>query len=168
MASISKCSCYVLLIVSLVLQQGCIYRFTDTALPSHIKNVQIPLLFNESEQSGIAEEVTEKLDKKFRQGGISLVARNSDAIVRGKIIYYKSQPSLYKSDTPQDVDIKSYTVTLKVEIDFFDLKKNKSIYKGTIETEGNYDTATEKEKDGRKRAVDNFINRFFENAFQNW
>lgn len=156
--------------VCTIFMQSCgIYRFTETALPGHIKTVQIPLLFNESEQSGVAEELTTELDTRFRTlGGVKVVARNADARIRGTVQYYKNQPSSYTPQGTLDVTIKAYTVTLRVEIDFYDQKKDKSIYKGVIETEGIYNNDTENEEIGRKKAVTNLVNRFFENALQNW
>ena len=69
-----------IVIVSLLtLLSSCAYSFSS-GLPSHIKNVAVPLFANETNEFGIAEEVTDRLVSALvRDGTLRVVVDESEA-----------------------------------------------------------------------------------------
>ena len=56
------------------------------SIPPHIKSISIPLIENETAEFGIAEEITDGIQKKFNDEGIlKLIDKNADSILRGQL-----------------------------------------------------------------------------------
>ncbi len=149
---------------------GCgVYTFSGSTLPGHLKTVDIPLFLNQSLQPGVAEELTAELNKKVQESNLlKPVSQNSDATFNGKVLSYKNHPYTYGTESLREVDVSSYSVTISVEVEFYDNKKDKVLYKGIITEEGIYDFNTETEEDGKRKAIDKIIDRIMQNSVQSW
>jgi hypothetical protein len=149
---------------------GCgIYTFSGSTLPGHLKTVEIPLFINQSLQPGVAEDITSSLNERMdRSNLLSPVSHNSDATFNGKVLSYENTPYTYGSETVRAVTVKSYVVRISVEVEFYDNRKDKSIYKGVVTEEGIYDFNQQSEADGKKIAVEKIIDRIMQNSVQSW
>ncbi len=153
-----------------ILNTGCgVYTFSGSTLPGHLKTVDIPLFINQSLQPGVAEEITTELNREILENNLlKPVSQNSDATFNGKILSYKNHPYTYGSESVRQVNVTSYSVTISVDIEFYDNKKDKTLYKGVITEEGIYDFESETEEDGKKRAVKKIIDQIMQNSVQSW
>ncbi len=149
---------------------GCgIYTFSGSTLPGHLKTVDIPLFTNKSLQPGVAEDITAELNKRVQEVNLlTLVSQNSDATFIGKVLKYENHPYTYGSEKIREVNVSSYAVTISVEVEFLDNKKDKTLYKGIITEEGIYDFGEETEQDGKTRALNKIMDQIMQNSVQSW
>lgn len=157
-------------LISLVVIRCGIYTFSGSTLPSHLKTVDIPLFTNKSLQSGIAEEITDQLTKRIQSDNLlKPVSQSSDVTIIGSVLSYKNHPYTYGSEGIRDVEVTNYSVTLAVEIEFLDNKKDKVLYaKKTYTEDGIYDFRTETVQIGQQRAIEKIINQILQNSVQSW
>lgn len=149
---------------------GCgVYTFSGSTLPGYLKTVDIPLFINQSLQPGVAEVITAELNRSVQDDNIlKPVSQNSDATINGKVLSYINHPYTYGSESLREVDVSSYSVKISVEVEFYDNRKDKALYKGVITEEGIYNFETETEEDGRKKAVKKIIAQIMQNSVQSW
>ncbi len=156
------------LLLSLLLLSGCAYySFTGSAVPTHIKTVEVPLFKNEALVHAVAEDVTDEIIARTSRERLKLVSRDPDSRISGVILRYSHKASDYKG-TRETTEIKSYVVRVSAKVTFEDLAKSKMLYSGTLQGEGFYDFATENEDIGRKRAIENLVEQIMTNALSGW
>ena len=146
---------------------ACIYTFSGSTLPSNLKTIEIPLFENTALVQGAAERITEVLSQKVTRERLTLVARNGDAIIRGNVISYKNTASDYVGGR-DNLEIKLSSVEIIADIQFFDNRNGREIYRGRIISVGNYDFATESEEDGRTRAIEDLTEKILQNSIKGW
>jgi putative lipoic acid-binding regulatory protein len=159
-----------LLITTLVLGGCGVYTFNQSALPSHLKSVAVPLFQNKSLDPGVADELTTALARAVPQASnqLRLVQGSADATLNGSLLEYSSQEFNYNVTGAQDATIADYLVKIVVEVSFMDNRKGTPLYEGTLVGEGAYDAATESEEIGRKRALDDVVKQIIQNSIQGW
>jgi hypothetical protein len=146
---------------------GCIYTFSGSSLPAHIKTVEVPLFENNALVQGVAERITEVLAQKVSREKLSIVARNGDSRIVGNVVFYRSSAQDYVGDR-NTLTIKTYSVEIVVDIVFLDLKNGREIYSGRIASIGNYDFASETEEDGKTRAIEDITEKILQNSIKSW
>ena len=161
---------YSFLILLVSFFTGCgIYSFTNSSLPSHLKTVNIPLFMNQSLEAGIADEVTQELNKEMLgKNLLSIVSDRGDATITGRITHYDNTPYTYGTSGTRNVDIDQYRVQISAEVEFLDNKKNEALFKGVVSGEGIYNFKTEDIKVGREKAVKDIVQRILEKSIQSW
>ncbi len=116
-----------IVIVSLLtLLSSCAYSFSS-GLPSHIKNVAVPLFANETNEFGIAEEVTDRLVSALvRDGTLRVVVDESEAsaVILGTIRVYSEEPFSYNRE--EEVD--QYIIRITAEVRFHDRVKDEVLW----------------------------------------
>ncbi|MBN1981321.1 MAG: LptE family protein [Chitinivibrionales bacterium] len=157
-------------VVVILLYAHCgVYTFSGSTLPGHLKTVDIPLFVNQTLQPGIAEYLTERLNRSILENRLlKVVPHSGDASIQGTVVQYQNQPYTYTHDSKRDVDIASYAVTIMVDVKFIDNKKNTTLYEGRISEEGVYNFTTEKEEKGREAATNRIISQIMQNSVQQW
>lgn len=158
------------LLVSLVLGFcGCIYTFSGSTLPSHLKTVEIPLFSNESLQPNVAEDITQEMTNELLSGNLlKVVQRDGDAEITGTVTAYSNTPYTFSAAETRQVSVQQYVVRITAQVEFTDKKKDETIYKGTVTGEGIYDQQKQKETDGEQVAVKTLVQRILENSVQGW
>lgn len=162
---------YGYLILSLCIYSCGIYTFSGSTLPGHLKTVDVPLFVNRSLKPGVAEALTETVSKEVQNSNIlKIVPENGDATIMGKVVSYDNSPYSYGSEAGHEVNVNSYSVTITVEIEFRDNKKDKMLFDKplTIREVGIYDFYTQTEADGQKEALKKIINTIMQNTVQQW
>ena len=149
---------------------GCgVYTFGGSTLPSHLKTVNIPLFINATPEPGVAELITENLNRKIRNDRLlQPVSSNSDASITGRVLSYQNKTYSYKNEAYREVDVSSYQILITVEVEFIDNVKNNVIYKGKITEYGLYDFEKESEEDGLRRAVEKIVTQIMQSSIQSW
>jgi hypothetical protein len=159
----------VILAFTLFSLNGCIYSFTGSTLPSHLKTVEIPLFSNQSLEPNVADEITSELNKQIISANLlKIVQRNGDASVSGIVTSYINTPYTYEAAEARTVNVQQYVVRITADVEFNDKKKNTSIYKGTVTGEGIYDVQKQTERDGKSKAVTELVQRIMQNSVQGW
>lgn len=155
---------------ALALVCGCgIYTFSGSTLPGHLKTVDIPLFTNESLQPGIAEQITDELEKRVPAGSrLKSVPRNGDATISGKVVGYVNEPYTYGGSGVREVDVSSYVVRIVVVIEFRDNRKDKVLYEGRVIGEHTYDFKTETEQDGVRETINDIIDQILQSSVKGW
>ncbi len=105
---------------------GCAYSFTS-GLPAHIKTVAVPLFANETNEFGIAEEVTEQLVAALvKDGTLRIVseAGEADAVIEGTVRAYSEEAYAYDRDETVDQQIIRITVSIR----FYDQVREEVIW----------------------------------------
>lgn len=161
---------YLIFFTLLALFAGCgVYTFKGSTLPNHLKTVDIPLFINESLQPGVAEYITDELQKNIQDNNVlETVPNEGDATINGKVLSYKNHPYTYDSESARQVTVEEYSVTISIEVEFLDNKKDKVLYKGIITQDGIYEFGSETEEDGKNRAIKKITDQIIQNSVQSW
>jgi len=115
---------------------SCVFYSMAGSIPPHIKNVSIPLIMNETAEFGLSESITDALLKAFNeQGVLNLVDEsNAHSIIRGKIKKVDEGPYTFnKSES-----VSEYRYQISVQLEWYDLVKDKSILSSTYTGFGAY------------------------------
>lgn len=149
---------------------GCgVYTFSGSTLPSYLKTVEIPLFVNQSLQPNIADDITQALTTEIVSTNLLRpVSQNGDAEITGKVVVYNNTPYTFGTSSVREVSVDQYIVRVTVEVDFRDMKKDDSLYKGTVIGEGIYDFRTQTEQDGRTKAIRDAVQKILQNSIQSW
>lgn len=155
------------LLLFLLIQSCGFYSFSGSSIPSHMKTIEIPLFENSSYKQAVAENITEKVIELAQKERLKLVSSEGDALISGKLISYENRADDYTGGR-NDLQVKSYAVTIVVEVSFTDKVKNKSLYKGTLSAKGIYDFDSENEDIGIRRAVEEIAKKIMNNSLPGW
>ena len=112
-----------------LLLAGCAYSFSS-GLPAHIKSVAVPLFGNETNEFGVAEEVTDRLVSSLvRDGTLRVVAdeNEADSIILGTVRAYAEEPFSY--DSAEQVD--QYIIRITVEVRFRDRVRDEVLWESS-------------------------------------
>lgn len=133
-----KGRCSILLILTGALCSGCIYSFTGSSVPAHLKTVAIPLFDDQSGsgQPGLREELTNKLTDRFRQDNSLQITDRShaDSIVEGIITSATDEPQVVEKGEA----VTSRRITLTVKVTYQDMKLKKKVWDRQYSEWGEY------------------------------
>jgi hypothetical protein len=144
-----------------------IYTFSGSSIPTHMKTIELPLFENNALVQGVAEDITDKLTLAVQREKLKLVPRDGDAIITGTVATYQNKAYDY-SGNRDNISIKTYAVYITAKVAFRDQVDEKDLYNGVVSAEGVYDFNTEDEEVGRKRAVDDLVEKIMINSLQGW
>jgi hypothetical protein len=149
---------------------GCgVYTFNGSTLPSYIKTIDIPLFKNASLEPEVAEEITTEINKKVVSDNLlRVITDQGDATLSGEVSKYTNEPYTYGTTETRQVNVDQYIVRITADIDFYDNKKDKSMYKGPVTGEGIYNFSSEQESTGRAKAVSDLVRKILEKSIQSW
>lgn len=148
---------------------GCIYTFSGSTLPSHLKTVEITLFSNQSLEPNVADEITQALNNEVLSGNLlKSVQKDGDAVITGTVTSYANTPYTFGATDTRQVSVQQYVVRIIAQVEFTDKKKDETIYKGSVTGEGIYDLQKQKEIDGRQAAIKALVQRIMENSVQGW
>jgi hypothetical protein len=148
---------------------GCIYSFSGSTLPAHLKTVEIPLFANKSLEPNIADEVTQELSKQLLTSNLlKVVQKNGNAEISGSVTSYVNTPYTFGASDTRQVNVSQYVVRITADVEFMDKKNDEAIYKGTVTGEGIYDLQKENEQTGKTKAIQELVQRIMQNSVQGW
>ena len=156
--------------LALLLGAGCLYHFSGGGLPSDVKTVAILPFDNRTGEPALTQEVSASIRDAFesRLGLREASEANADAIVRGEIVRYDPDiPLSYQAGGQGSVDVTRRRVQIVINVELFDQKDGKSLWKQTgLTVDGEY--APPAETAGRKVALDKLVTQVVEGAQSQW
>jgi Lipopolysaccharide-assembly len=130
-------------ILVLVVLSGCVYSFSGSSVPKHLKTIAIPLF---EDQSGfgdpsLRENFTQSLITLFtNDNSLEVGERNtSDSILEGSIITVEDSPSVI---APGE-QVSKRRITITAHVVFQDLKLRKKVWEKNFSNWGEYSLGSE-------------------------
>ena len=113
----------------LLLLTACAYSFSS-GLPGHIRTVAVPLFVNETNEFGIAEEITDRLVASLvRDGTLRVVAdeNEADSALIGTVRIYTEEPFSYNRNEAVD----QFIVRITAEVRFQDRVRDEVLWESS-------------------------------------
>ena len=124
--------------ISCFLFSGCGYHLvgTGSSLPSHLKNISIPVFKNTSSQPEIHRELTSAVLEAFISDGRLKVAKkgNADLVMDATLVFYQKRNVSFGS---QDL-VSNIIIEVEIELTITDQIKNKIFMKEKFKTQWDY------------------------------
>lgn len=163
----------VLLTAFLALLSGCNYSFTGGGLPQHIRRVYIEPFENETPYPGLESLLLRELQDRFPGSlGVRLASQsNADAIVRGKLKSAEEQTTNINPNTDASGRIGRLEAQVQVSFDaeIYDVQNDRVLWRGNgITALGAFNPNTEDVDDGRRKALQQAVQRLIEGAQSQW
>ena len=133
-------------IVSIFLIVGCSYYSMAGSIPANIKNVNIPLVENDTAEFEISENLTSKIIQEIAIQNILKITddNNSDSTILGVITSASDGP--FSFDNNEQVD--EYRFSLSLKIIWTDNENEKNLIEKTFTGFGNYSINNDPSSDG--------------------
>ena len=133
-------------IVSIFLIVGCSYYSMAGSIPANIKNVNIPLIENDTAEFEISENLTSKIIQEIAIQNILKITddSNSDSTILGVITSASDGP--FSFDSNEQVD--EYRFSLSLKIIWTDNENEKNLIEKTFTGFGNYSINNDPSSDG--------------------
>ena len=132
--------------VSIFLIVGCSYYSMAGSIPANIKNVNIPLIENDTAEFEISENLTSKIIQEIAIQNILKITddSNSDSTILGVITTASDGP--FSFDINEQVD--EYRFSLSIKITWIDNENEKNLIEKTFTGFGNYSINNDPSSDG--------------------
>ena len=132
--------------VSIFLIVGCSYYSMAGSIPANIKNVNIPLIENDTAEFEISENLTSKIIQEIAIQNILKITddSNSDSTILGVITTASDGP--FSFDVNEQVD--EYRFSLSLIITWIDNENEKNLIEKTFTGFGNYSINNDPSSDG--------------------
>ncbi len=133
-------------IVSIFLIVGCSHYSMAGSIPANIKNVNIPLIENDTAEFEISENLTSKIIQEIAIQNILKITddNNSDSTILGIITSASDGP--FSFDNNEQVD--EYRFSLSLKIIWTDNENEKNLIEKTFTGFGNYSINNDPSSDG--------------------
>ena len=143
-----------------------IYTVSPSAL-GNVKTIAIPLFDNQSTESGLREQLSDRLSQAFVTDNTLKVVpeQQADGILRGSVIFYSREPYTYsKSEV-----VSEYKSVIGVKVEFVNRRSQKVIWEeSNMSNWGTYDAVSETENDGKSRAIDKLVEDILNKTVKGW
>ena len=152
---------------------GCNYSFRAGSFPPpDVKTIAVQPFDNETDQFQVSGELYDQLLKNL-PGSLGLRTAGqdvADAVVEGKITRYDVTTPNYRASTGgQPAQVNQRQVSITVDVQIIDLKRNLVIWEGTgVSAQGQFLESSETEDQGRTQAIDLLVKKIVDGAQSNW
>ncbi|MGH7562761.1 MAG: LPS assembly lipoprotein LptE [Gemmatimonadales bacterium] len=159
-----------LLSASLAGTSACLYGFAGGGLPAGIRTVAVLPFENLTAEPTLTQEITQAVREAVqnRLGLRPAGEDQADAIVRGTVTRY--EPDLPLSFTGADnnrVEVTRRMVQITVSVEIINQREGKPLWtRQGLTVQGEYDT--NREAEGRRRALDKLITDIVDGAQSQW
>ncbi len=143
-----------------------VYTFSPSALGG-IKSLAIPIFENQTTESGLREDLTDRLSQAFVDDNTLRVVPESraDAIIRGSVISYSREAYTYSEAEV----VSEYIVRIGINVDFVEKKSGEVIWEEkNMSNWGTYDSATQGEDDGKEMAIGKLVEDILNKTVKGW
>ena len=146
-----------LLLLMSILQNCWFYSFKGT-LPPHIKNVAIPLFEDRTAEFNIQQVMTDLVRLGFiRENILKLVeTEQAQSVLYGTIQDVQDRPLVFQESEAGE-SVTEYRITVRAEVEWFDLVENVSMFKKQFTGYSEYDPTGASERT-RDLALEESIN----------
>jgi hypothetical protein len=143
-----------------------IYTFSPSAL-GDVKTAAILLFENQTTESGLREQLSEKLSQAFVSDNTLKVVREqqADAILRGAVVSYSREAYTYSRAEV----VSEYICRIGLNVEFVNRRTGKIIWgeKG-MSNWGTYDAVSETEDIGKSRAIGKLVEDILNKTVKGW
>jgi outer membrane lipopolysaccharide assembly protein LptE/RlpB len=157
----------------LSLLSGCMYHFVGGGLPSHVRRVYIEPFDNETPyQTLTADLLREMQDQLPGSLGVRLASQQTaDAIVRGTIKSAEEQTTNFNPtpDATGRITRNEARVQISFDAEIYDVRNDAVLWKGnSVTATGLFDPQREDVDDGRRKALEEVVQKLIEGAQSQW
>jgi hypothetical protein len=158
---LSKLIFYLFIYISIFNFTGCcIYSFTGSSVPEHLKTIAIPITDDRSGsgEAGLRELFTDRLTQKFiDDNSLQVTDRTkADAVIECTILSLPDAPVVVKAGE----QVETRRITLSVHTVYKDLIKRKTIYEKTFSEYGDYSSTGD--VSARRTAIEDAVEKITE------
>lgn len=160
-------------LLALGLLTGCMYSFTGGGLPGHVRRVYIEPFENETPYQTLTSDLLREMQSRLPGSlGVRLSGQQAaDAIVRGKINSAEEQTTNF--DPTPDPTGRIQRLEARVQISFdaeiYDVRNDQVLWRGNgITAIGNFEPGREDVDDGRRKALEQVVQKMIEGAQSQW
>lgn len=143
-----------------------IYTFSPSAL-GDIRSLAIPLFENQTPESGLREDLTDRLSQAFVDDNTLRVVPEgrADAIIRGSVVSYSREAYTYSEAEV----VSEYIVRIGINVEFVEKKSGEIIWEErNMSNWGTYDSATQGEDDGKEMAIGKLVEDILNKTVKGW
>jgi hypothetical protein len=161
------------LLLVLPLVAGCMYRFVGGGLPTHVRRVYIEPFDNETPYAALGSDLNRILQDRLPGAlGVRLAAQQSaDAVVRGRLRSVEEQTTNFDPSPDPSGRIQRLEARVQVSFDaeIYDVREDRVLWRGSgITAIGNFDPVRETVDAGRRKALDQVVQKLVEGAQSQW
>ena len=151
-----------LILVNLVIISSCTFYSMSGSIPPHIKTISIPLVENETAEFGIAEEITDGIQKIFNdENFLNIKSDNADSMLKGSIKKITDGPYTFNKEE----SVSEYRFKIDVYFEWYDNLEEKILFKGNFSGWGAYGLGGDISNDGIDNDNDGKIDSDDEDEF---
>jgi len=165
--AISRKAGFILISGAILCNGGCGVYSTRASIPSHLKTVNIQTFENKTGEFLLPQQIAEELTGRFEdEGDLRVITSPSaDALLEGTIVKYVEEPLTYIGGG----DVIQRKVRIFVDVRFLDQVNGEVIWETKkMERWAIYDSDTEEEEDGIRKAAQKLAADVVSQALQGW
>jgi hypothetical protein len=154
------------IIILFSLMSCAVYTFSPSALGG-LKSLAIPLFENQTPESGLREDLTDRLAQAFVDDNTLKVVPEgrADAIIRGSVVSYIREAYTYSEAEV----VSEYIVRIGINVEFVEKKSGEIIWEEkNMSNWGTYDSATQSEDDGKEMAIGKLVEDILNKTVKGW
>lgn len=152
---------------------ACLYSFSGGGgLPGHIRTLAVLPFENQTTQFTLTQEITQTFQDELTQrlGLRSASEGAAHAILRGRILNYANEPSIFRrpGEPGEAVVEDQRRVTITISVELYDAAKNQILWESSnVSASGEYLLADGEER-GRQLALRNLVQKVADGARSQW
>jgi hypothetical protein len=161
------------LLLALPLLAGCLYSFTGGGLPSHIRRVYIEPFDNDTPYQTLTSDLLRDMQDRLPGNlGVRLATQqNADAVIRGRIRSADEQTTNFdpRPDASGRIERLEARVHISFDAEIYDVREDRVLWRGNgITAIGNFDPGRETVEAGRRKALEEVVQKLVEGAQSQW
>lgn len=162
-----------LLALLLPLLAGCMYSFVGGGLPAHVRRVYIEPFDNETPYQTLTSDLLREMQDRLPGNlGIRLASQQTaDAIVRGTIRSAEEQTTNFNPtpDPTGRITRNEARVQITFDAEIYDVRQDTVLWVGnSVTAVGLFDPNREDVDDGRRKALEEVVQKLIEGAQSQW
>lgn len=160
-------------LLALSLLAGCMYSFTGGGLPEHVRRVYIEPFDNETPYQTLTSDLLREMQGRLPGSlGVRLSSQQTaDAIVRGKINSAEEQTTNFNPtpDPSGRIERLEARVQISFDAEIYDVRNDAVLWSGNgLTAIGNFEPGREDVDDGRRKALEQVVQKMIEGAQSQW
>ena len=160
-------------LLALSLLAGCMYGFTGGGLPGHVDRVYIQPFDNETPYQNLTSDLLREMQNRLPGSlGVRLASeQTADAYVRGTIKSAEEQTTNFdpQPDPTGRISRLEARVQISFDAEIYDVRNDQVLWRGNgITAIGNFEPGREDVDDGRRKALEQVVQKLIEGAQSQW
>ena len=160
-------------LLALSLLAGCMYSFVGGGLPSHVRRVYIQPFDNETPYQNLTSDLLREMQDRLPGSlGVRLSSQQTaDAIIRGTLNSAEEQTTNFDAtpDPSGRITRNEARVQISFDAEIYDVRNDKVLWRGNgITAIGNFEPGREDVDDGRRKALEQVVQKMIEGAQSQW